>query len=189
MEYVCVYCGSSSGSSSAYDDAIAQFAAELVERDIGLVYGGANGGVMGALADAVLDGGGEVIGIIPETILDREQPHESLTELIVTESKDERKRRMSDLADGFVALPGGLGTQEELFQMLGQAKHGVHGKPCGYLNVAGYYDSLVAFLDHAVEEGFVSADQRGLALVEERPDALLDAFETYSSPFVDPDTL
>lgn len=183
MEYICVYCGSSAGSESAYEDAIDEFATACLDRDIGLVYGGAKGGVMGALADAILDGGGEVLGVIPESILDRETPHQGLTDLQTTATKADRQDRMTELADGFVALPGGIGTQEELFTTLGQAKHGMHGKPCGYLNVAGYYDSMVAFLDNAVEEGFVSTDQRALAIVESEPDRLLDRFESYESPF------
>ena len=137
---------------------------------------------MGTLADTMLAGGGEVIGVIPETILERETPHQSLTRLEQTETKEDRKERMTELADGFVALPGGLGTQEELFTVVGQAKHGLHGKPCGYLNVAGYYDSMVEFLDHAVEEGFVSSAQRELVLVESDPHALLDRFGTYDPP-------
>ncbi len=187
MEYVCVYCGSSSESKSVYDEAVERFAGALVDRNIGLVYGGARGGVMGTVADAVLEGGGDVIGVIPETILDREQPHESLTELIVTETKTRRKQQMSQLADGFVALPGGIGTQEEILQMLGQAKHGFHAKPCGYLNVNGYYDPLVSFYTNAVEEGFISTEQSDLILVESDPDSLLDSFETYVSPFSPPE--
>jgi uncharacterized protein (TIGR00730 family) len=182
MNYVCVYCGSSATAKDQYDRAVEAFATACLERDIGLVYGGANSGPMGTLADTVLAGGGEVIGVIPETILDRETPHQSLTRLERTETKDARKERMTDLADGFVALPGGLGTQEELFTVLGQAKHGLHEKPCGYLNVAGYYDSLVQFLDSAVTEGFVTPAQRELVLVETRPDALLDRFESYEPP-------
>jgi uncharacterized protein (TIGR00730 family) len=183
VEYVCVYCGSSAGSESAYEDAIGEFAAACLDREIGLVYGGASGGVMGALADAILDGGGEVRGIIAESILDRETPHEGLTELKITETRDSRQDRMTELADGFVALPGGIGTQQELFSVLAEAKHGQHDNPCGYLNVAGYYDAMVAFLDNAVGEGFLSPEQRELAIVESDPDQLFEQFEQYESPF------
>jgi hypothetical protein len=182
MNWICAYCGSSETESSAYRDAIDDFAMELCERDLGLVYGGARGGTLGALADAVLDGSGDVVGIIPESIFEREQPHEGLTELIITETKDERKAHMAERADGFVAFPGGLGTHEEIFETLGRAKHGFHEDPCGFLNVAGYYDHLVAHLDNAEREGFLSASQRELVLVEETPAALLAAFDGYESP-------
>jgi uncharacterized protein (TIGR00730 family) len=182
MDYVCVYCGSSAAAGDRYDRAVEAFAAACLDREIGLVYGGAATGTMGTLADTMLAGGGEVIGIIPESILDRETPHDSLTRLERTDTKERRKARMAELADGFVALPGGLGTQEELFTALGQAKHGQHDNPCGYLNVAGYYDDLVAFLDGAVTEGFVSPTQRDLVLVDSDPGDLLDRFTAYESP-------
>lgn len=184
MERICVYCGSSSSAASVYSETARAFATELVERDIGLVYGGAKDGVMGSLADAMLEAGGEVTGVIPETMLDAEEPHPGLTELQTTESKDERKQRMTELADGFAALPGGIGTQEEILQSLGRAKHGEHTDPCGFLNVNGYYDSLVEFFDNAETEGFVSPEQRELVLVAETPVELLDAFEEYESPIV-----
>lgn len=184
MKRICVYCGSSSSAIPIYSEAAQAFAVELVEREIGLVYGGAKGGVMGSLADAVLEAGGNVTGVIPETILDTEEPHPGLTELRTTESKDKRKQRMTELADGFVALPGGIGTQEEILQSLGRAKHGEHHDPCGFLNVDGYYDSLVEFFDNANMEGFISPEQRELVLVAETPSELLDAFEQYESPIV-----
>lgn len=182
MDYVCVYCGSSDVSTSMYEEAVDELAAVCLDRDIGLVYGGASSGLMGRLADAILDGGGTVTGVIPETILERETPHEGLTKLEVTETKSARKTRMAELADGFVALPGGLGTQEELFTTLGRAKHGMHGKPCGCVNVGGYYDSLGAFLDNAVDAGFISDEQRSLLLFESHPEPLLKRFEVYESP-------
>ncbi len=182
MNHVCVYCGSSDSVGEEYDQLVEAFANACVERDIGIVYGGAKTGTMGTLADTVLEAGGDVVGVIPESILERETPHQSLTRLEKTETKEQRKERMTELADGFVALPGGLGTQEELFTVVGQAKHGHHQKPCGYLNVAGYYDPLVQFLDHAVEEGFVSSEQRQLILVDQQPGPLLDAFENYEPP-------
>jgi len=182
MERICAFCGSNDTGESPYTAALPAFARECVERDIGLVYGGGRGGTMGDLADAVLAGGGEVIGVLPESLREREEPHQGLTEIVVTETKAHRKERMVELADGFVAFPGGIGTHEELFDVLGRAKHGFHQKPCGLLNVAGYYDNLVAHLDHAADEGFLSDAQRELALVESAPAALLDAFETYQSP-------
>jgi uncharacterized protein (TIGR00730 family) len=183
MERICAFCGSNDTGESAYTAALPAFAEECVDRDIGLVYGGGRGGTMGGLADAVLAGGGEVIGVLPESLREREEPHEGLTELVVTETKAERKDRMVELADGFVAFPGGIGTHEELFDVLGRAKHGFHHKPCGLLNVAGYYDNLVAHFDHGAEERFLSEAQRDLALVESDPAALLNAFESYESPF------
>lgn len=182
MERICAFCGSNDAGESAYTAALPAFAEACAERDIGLVYGGGRGGTMGDLADAVLASGGEVVGVLPESLREREEPHEGLTELVVTETKAERKDRMVELADGFVAFPGGIGTHEELFDVLGRAKHGFHRKPCGLLNVAGYYDNLVAHLDHAADEGFLSEDQRELAIVESDPAALLDAFAAYESP-------
>jgi uncharacterized protein (TIGR00730 family) len=177
-----VYCGSSESAARSYDRAVDTFAKACLEQDVGLVYGGASTGTMRTLANTMLDGGGDVIGVIPESILDRETPHEGLTRLERTATKDERKARMADLADGFVALPGGIGTQEELFTALGQAKHGQHSKPCGYLNVASYYDGMVTFLDDAVEAGFISPTQRELVIIDDDPGALLASFATYESP-------
>ncbi|MGM0590256.1 MAG: TIGR00730 family Rossman fold protein [Halobacteriota archaeon] len=185
MKWICAFCGSSDRAESMYDEAVSQFATELCHRGIGLVYGGGSGGPMGALADAVLGGGGEVVGVHPKSIREREAPHDGLTELVVTETKDERKEHMFDRADGFVAFPGGIGTHEELFDALGRAKHGFHDNPCGVLNVGGYYDHLVAHLDRAEAEGFLSGPQRDLVLVESTPSDLLDRFEGYRSPITD----
>jgi len=185
MDRLCVCCGSSSEAGGTYTEAAVGFGRLLAERGIGLVYGGATSGTMGAVADAVLDGGGEVTGVLPESLLEREQLHEGLTESLVVETKEKRKQIMADRADGFVALPGGLGTQEEIFDLLGQAKHGFHTKPCGFLNVEGYYDHMLSFLDHAETEGFLSPDQRALVLVERDPETLLDSYERYSSPVVE----
>jgi uncharacterized protein (TIGR00730 family) len=182
LNWVCAFCGSNGTSNSVYDETVRQFAHELAARDIGLVYGGGRGGSMGRLADEVLANSGEVVGIIPESILEREQPHEGLTELRTTDTKSARKEQMSEYADGFVALPGGIGTHEEMFDVLGRAKHGFHRKPCGLLNVSGYYDNLIDHLDHAASVGFLSPEQRELALVDSDPASLLDAFEQYESP-------
>lgn len=182
MDWICAFCGSGDSDVKAYSAAIEEFAIALVDRDLGLVYGGGQGGAMGTLADAVLEEGGDVVGIIPESILEREQPHPGLTELVTTGTKSDRKDRMVAYADGFVVFPGGIGTHEELFDVLGRAKHGFHSKPCGLLNVAGYYDGLVAHFDHAETEGFVSPKQRELLLVDAEAASLLDSFETYESP-------
>ena len=182
---VCVFCGSSAGAGDAYEAAARSFAREAVRRGIRLVYGGASVGLMGALADAALDAGGEVVGVIPRALVDREIAHRGLTELRVVATMHERKATMAELADAFVALPGGLGTLEELFEILTWSQLGIHRKPVGVLNVAGYYDPLVALLDHAVAGGFVPAQSRGLVIVDEDPARLLDrmaAHEPSSGP-------
>lgn len=156
----------------------------MVEREIDLVYGGGGTGLMGAIADRVLDRGGEVTGVIPHGLMVREAGHEGVTEMVVVGSMHERKSRMVELADGFIALPGGLGTMEELLEVLTWAQLGVHGKPCGVLNVEGYFDRLVGFFDHAVEEGFLRPDHRDLVIVEDEPETLLDALASYEAPRV-----
>lgn len=185
MERVCVYCGSRPGTDPAYTAAAEALGRELAERDVGLVFGGGSVGMMGAVADSVLAAGGEAIGVIPEALEAREVAHQGVTELRVVDSMHTRKRTMVDLADGFIALPGGLGTLEELMEILTWAQLGIHEDPCGIANVEGYYDGLVSFLDHAVEEGFVEPEHRKLALVEDDPVALLDRFETYEPPVVE----
>ena len=182
MDRLCVYCGSSPGHDPSYREAARALGGELLARDLGLVYGGASVGLMGTIADTVMEGGGEVIGVIPEALQDREVAHAGLTDLQVVDSMHDRKRRMVDLADGFVALPGGLGTLEELFEVLTWAQLGLHDDPCGLLNVEGFYDGVVAHLDGATDAGFVSAAHRDLARVERDPAALLDAFEAYEPP-------
>lgn len=156
----------------------------LVANDIGLVYGGASVGVMGAVADTVLEEGGEVTGIIPEDLMSREVAHHGLTKLHVVESMHDRKALMADLADGFVALPGGMGTLEELFEILTWAQLGYHRKPCGLLNLSGYYDRLREFLDHTVAEGFVQDKHRSMLIVEQQPEQLIERFKTYQPPVV-----
>jgi uncharacterized protein (TIGR00730 family) len=182
VERVCVYCGSSPGHDPAYRRAAREMGEELVARDLGLVFGGGSVGLMGTVADAVIDGGGEAVGVIPEALEAKEVAHGGLTELAVVGSMHERKQRMVELSDGFVALPGGLGTLEELFEVLTWAQLGIHEKPCGVLNVAGFYDGLVSHLDGATEAGFVSPAHRDLARVETEPAALLDAFVRYEPP-------
>lgn len=186
MERICVYCGSSPGDDPAYREAAEAFGRTLAARDLGLVYGGGDVGMMGAVADATLDAGGEAYGVIPESLVERETPHRGLTELEIVDSMHTRKARMVERADGFVALPGGFGTLEELMEVLTWAQLGLHENPCGVLNVAGYFDGLVAYFDHAVEEGFVSVPHREMIEVADDADALLDAFAVYDPPPVRP---
>lgn len=181
---ICVYCGSSPGRGDDYTVAAHAFAQALVERGIGLVYGGGRVGIMGILADEVLRLGGKAVGVIPESLVEKELAHETLTELHVTSSMHARKTLMADLADGFVALPGGIGTFEEIFEVWTWAQLGFHGKPCGLLNVAGYYDHLIRFLDHAAQEAFVREDQRHMLVVESDATTLLDRFAHYSPPLL-----
>ncbi len=154
----------------------------LAEAEIRLVYGGGHVGLMGAVANAALDAGGEVTGVMPRALVDREIAHTGLTRLHVVGSMHERKALMSELSDGFVALPGGTGTLEEFFEVLTWAQLGEHGKPCGLLNVAGYYDPLLAVLDHMVDRKFLSDVHRAMVLVETDPAAMLERFEAYRPP-------
>ncbi len=184
MKSLCVYCGSNPGRLEAYSAAGRQLAELMVARGIKLVYGGASIGVMGAVADAVLEAGGEAIGVIPESLVRREVAHKNLTELHITNSMHERKTLMAELSDGFIALPGGIGTLEEIFEIWTWAQLGIHAKPCGLLNVAGYYDSLTQFLDTAVAERFIDASHRSILVVEDDPGVLLRKFEEYTPPNV-----
>ena len=171
---VCVFCGSAFGSSPAYLAEAVAFGSEAARRGLRLVYGGARVGLMGAVADAALAAGGKVTGVIPEAMVDREIAHTGLTELRVVATMHERKSTMAQLADAFVALPGGLGTLEELFEVWTWGYLGIHQKPYGLLNVGGFYDPLIAFLDHAVREGFVRPTQRTMLAVGARVPDLLD---------------
>ena len=182
MKRICVYCGSSSGKRSSYLQAADNLAAELVKRRIGLVYGGASVGVMGQVADAVLAAGGEVTGVIPQMLVDKEVAHNSLSELKIVSSMHDRKATMAELSDGFIALPGGLGTLEELFEILTWSQLGLHRKPCALLNVTGYYDHLAAFIDHAVTEQFIKPAHRELLIIGDQPDLLLQRMALFRSP-------
>lgn len=184
MKRVCVYCGSSPGKSPRYREAARTLGHEMVARGLDLVYGGASVGVMGAVADAVLERGGAVTGVIPYSLSTKEVAHGGLDELIVVGSMHERKAKMAELADAFVALPGGWGTCEEIFEMLTWAQLGFHEKPCGLLNAAGYYDPMFVFLEHAMEQGFVREQYRPMMIMEEDPARLLDRFESYQAPRV-----
>ena len=184
MKRLCVFAGSSSGSRIEYAAAARDLGRVLVRREVDLVYGGVRAGLMGVLADAVLAGGGHVTGVIPEALMVKEIAHDGLSDLRVVASMHERKAMMADLADGFIALPGGLGTLEELFEVLTWAQLGLHRKPCGLLNVRGYFDGLLSFVEHAIDERFVKAEYRSMVIVSDSPDALLDRFDRYAPPAV-----
>lgn len=184
MKRLCVFCGSSVGARAVYREAAWSLGTELTRRGIGLVYGGGNVGLMGIIADAVLQGGGQVTGIIPDHLIAKELGHRGLTDLRVVGTMHERKALMADLADGFVALPGGFGTYDEFCEVLTWAQLGLHQKPCGMLNVAGFFDSLLAMFDHATGEGFIRPAHRAILRVASQPNALLDEMETYRAPVV-----
>jgi uncharacterized protein (TIGR00730 family) len=184
VKRICVFAGSSPGANDAYRSAAVELGEALAARDIELVYGGGCVGLMGVLADAALARGGRVTGVIPHTLMVREVGHRALTELHVVDSMHERKAKMAELSEGFIALPGGFGTLEELFEILTWAQLGLHGHPCGLLNVNGYFDSLLAFLDHSVQEAFVRDAHRGMLLVDDTPQSLLDRFAAYRAPVV-----
>lgn len=176
---VCVFTGSSRGSRAEYAIAAEQLGRELVYRGYELVYGGGKVGLMGVLADSVLAGGGKVIGVIPAALVAKEVAHGRLSELRVVASMHERKALMSDLSDAFVALPGGLGTLEEFCEVLTWAQLGLHAKPCGMLNVYQYFDALLAFLDHAVEERFLKSEHRALVITADTPSDVLDRLASF----------
>ena len=174
MKSLCVFCGACAGTRPVYADAARRFASLLADRNLTLVFGGSARGLMQVLADTVLAAGGTVIGVIPRDLVDREIAHTGLTELHVVGSMHERKQKMADLADGFVALPGGFGTLDETAEVLTWRQLGLHQKPCGLLDVAGFYAPLLRFFDHAVDEGFVAAEQRRRLIADADPARLLD---------------
>jgi uncharacterized protein (TIGR00730 family) len=182
MTCICVYCGSSEGRTEAYAQHARRLGRLLAEHGIALVYGGANVGLMRILADAALDAGGRVVGVMPKALVAKEKAHLGLSELHVVESMHERKALMAELADGFIALPGGAGTMDELFEAWTWGQLGFHGKPCGLLNIASYYDPLVTFLDHAVAEGFIRAVHRDMLVIATTAEDMLDRFTTYTPP-------
>jgi len=181
---LCVYCGSRLGAHDAYVATARELASLLAGSGIALVYGGAGKGIMGVLAESMLELGGEVIGVIPKALQDQEIAHPGLTELHVVNSMHERKSLMAVLADGFVALPGGFGTLEEIIEVLTWGQLNFHNKPCGLLNVNGYFDSLIAFLAHAEKEGFLRSEHRQMLQVADTPALLLEQFEHYVAPTV-----
>jgi uncharacterized protein (TIGR00730 family) len=184
LQRLCVYAGSNRGADPAYADAAAALARLLAERGIGLVYGGGHVGLMGVLADNVLEAGGEAIGVMPQSLVDREIAHTGLTELRVVSSMHERKALMADLADGFVAVPGGIGTLEELIEAYTWSQLGIHRDPVGLLNVGGYYDELAGFLDTAVEARFLVEQHRRLLVIARTPEELLERFAAFEPPAV-----
>jgi uncharacterized protein (TIGR00730 family) len=182
LQSVCVFRGSSTGSNAAYADAARSLGRTLAEANIRLVFGGGHVGLMGEISNAALAAGGDVIGVIPKFLVERELAHEGLTDLRIVGSMHERKALMSDLSEGFIALPGGTGTLEEFFEVLTWAQLGEHKKPCGLLNVAGYYDPLLTVFDRMVEVGFLSESNRALLLVEGDSERLLQRFDFYEPP-------
>jgi uncharacterized protein (TIGR00730 family) len=182
IKRLCVFCGSNSGASPAYEAAARAMGQALARRGITLVYGGGNIGLMGAIGDAVMAAGGEAIGIIPEALMRKEHGHRGITELRVVKSMHERKAMMADLVDGFIAMPGGYGTLEEYCEVLTWTQLGFHRKPCGLLNVAGFYDPLLAFFDRATEQQFVRMEHRPLVLAETDPDTLIERMSAWEPP-------
>ena len=181
---VAVFCGSNPGLRPDYVEAARSLGRLLAQRGIGVVYGGSNVGLMAALADAMMDELGDIVGVIPRMLVEREVANTALSDLRIVDSMHERKAMMAELADGFIALPGGIGTLEEFFETWTWGQLGMHAKPCGLLNVAGYFDPLLQFLDHAVAERFVRDVHRGMVVVESDPAVLLARFESYEPPRV-----
>lgn len=182
MKSICVFCGSSYGALEEYSNTAKATGKAIAEQGMRLVYGGARVGLMGTVADAALAAGGEVIGVLPHSLKEKEIEHQGLTELHLVSSMHERKAMMADLSDGFIALPGGVGTLEEIFEVWTWGQLGYHEKPCGFLNTSGYYDHLIAFLDHQVQEGFTKKVMRDMAQIADTPEGLLDLFKTYAPP-------
>jgi uncharacterized protein (TIGR00730 family) len=185
LRRVCVFCGSSAGTRDIYQQAAETVGQLLCQRGIELVYGGGHVGLMGVVADACLNEGGRVIGVIPQALADKEVAHTGLTELRIVGSMHERKAVMADLSDAFVSLPGGFGTWEEFFEVLTWAQLGIHRKACGVLNVNGYYDPLIEMADLALSEGFLREGHRDLLLSDADPERLLDRLSSYAAPAVD----
>ncbi|MBK7996831.1 MAG: TIGR00730 family Rossman fold protein [Blastocatellia bacterium] len=187
MKRICVFCGSTFGAKQEYKKAAQELGQLMAKKNIGLVYGGGNVGLMGEIANAVLKADGNVIGVIPNFMVEKELAHRQLTELKVVNSMHERKALMAELSDGFIALSGGIGTFEELFEILTWRQLGIHNKPCGILNVANYYDKLIDFINYSVEEEFVKSETRDLIFVESESTKLLERFLNY--PTKDQETL
>jgi hypothetical protein len=185
VKRISVFCGSSPGAQPEFSEAAQMLGEELVKRRIGLVYGGGRVGLMGEISTTVIQAGGEVIGVIPEGLVKKEIAAVELTDLEVVPSMHERKARMVEISDGFIALPGGLGTFEEIFEVLTWAQLGIHNNPCGFYNVNNYYGYLINFLDHAQNEQFIKCEHRQMIIIEEHPGRLLDRFLSYTPPIVD----
>jgi uncharacterized protein (TIGR00730 family) len=184
LNVVCVYCGSSPGNESIYTESAAALGRLLAKRGTDIVYGGSSWGMMGAVANAALEAGGRVIGILPRGLASKEKAHPHLTEMHLVDSMHQRKALMERMSDGFIALPGGLGTLEELCEVTTWAQLGIHQKPIGLCNISGYFDGFLGFLDHAVATGYLSSDHRRLILTEEAPDDLVESMERFQ-PYLD----
>jgi uncharacterized protein (TIGR00730 family) len=182
MKRICVFCGTNPGSRADYGAAARQLGRVLAEQEIELVYGGASVGIMGELADSVQEHGGHVTGIIPQQLVEKEAAHTGIPNLIVVASMHQRKSQMADMSDGFIALPGGIGTLEGFLEILTWGQLGIHAKPAGILNVAGYFDGLTGFLDHAVREGFLTQEHRDHVMVDSDANRLLERMRTYTPP-------
>jgi uncharacterized protein (TIGR00730 family) len=181
MKRVCVFCGSNAGIRPEYGIAAQGVAAALARRGLGVVFGGGNVGLMGVIADSMLRAGGEVIGVIPQSLVAREVAHRGITDLRVVDTMHQRKALMNELSDAFIALPGGFGTLDEFFEILTWSQLGIHGKPVGLLNVSGFYDSLLAMLDHAVTERFLRPAHRELVIADIDADALVQRLVSFST--------
>lgn len=184
MKSLCIFCGSNPGAKKVYKESAVQLGKTLAESGMTLVYGGSSVGIMGAVADAALEAGGDVIGVIPQSLVDREVAHPNLTKLHVVHSMHERKALMADLSEGFVALPGGIGTLEEFFEVLTWAQLGEHDKPCSLYNVDDYYAPLLDFFDHMIDQKFFREETRSMVLIENEPQSLLKALRQYRAPHV-----
>ncbi len=185
MKRLCVFCGSSFGANPVYVKAANDLGTAIAKRGIGLVYGGARVGLMGEIASSVIRAKGEVIGVIPKDLLEKEVAYTDLSDLRVVGSMHERKFLMAELSDGFIALPGGLGTLEEIFEIITWAQLNFHNKPCGLLNIHGYYNDLIKFLNHTVEEKFIEPEHRAMIVIDDDPESLLEKFLIYEPPKVD----
>lgn len=184
MKSVCVFLGANPGNSEIYAESAHNLGQELARRGITTVYGGSNMGLMGILAESALSAGGKVVGVIPDSLVQKEVAHNGLSELHVVDSMHERKARMADLSDGFIAMPGGIGTMEEFFEVFTWGQLGFHQKPCGLLDIGGYYSRLLSFLDQAVDEGFLKRPHKEMVVTGSTPTEILDAFSGYAPPSV-----
>jgi uncharacterized protein (TIGR00730 family) len=185
LKRLCVFCGSSFGVNPAYVKAAIDLGNAIAKRNICLVYGGARVGLMGEIASTVIRAKGEVIGVIPKDLVEKEVAHNDLSDLRIVGTMHERKSLMAELSDGFIALPGGFGTMEEIFEAITWAQLSFHDKPCGFLNIKGYYNDLIKFLDHSVEENFIVPEHRAMIIIDDDPESLLDKFLNYEPPKID----
>ncbi|WP_027723326.1 TIGR00730 family Rossman fold protein [Maridesulfovibrio zosterae] len=184
MKSICVFLGANPGNDPKYAQTARNMGRELAKRNIRIIYGGSNMGLMGILAESALEAGGEVVGVIPESLVKKEVAHYGLTKLHIAESMHERKALMAELSDGFVALPGGIGTMDEIFEIFTWAQLGFHNKPCGLLNIDGYYDKLIEFLGGVVQEGFLGEIHKEMLITASSPSELIEAYSNYEAPTV-----